>query len=274
MARTSEEPGVGKPRGILNPRAGEKRFRLSRRSPSADLAIIVEHYWMIQWDLRGQAPYLSETLPHPSVHLVVEEERSGVFGVMRGKFSRVLEDEGRVFGIKFRPGGFHPFLRSPVSGLTDRVVGLRDAFGAEGEAYEEAILALEDEGEMVETVEDFLRERSPERDENVEAVNRIVDRIAADRGITKVVDAANSLHLSKRTLQRLFERYVGVGPKWVIRRYRLHEAADRLAANEPVDLPTMALDLGYFDQAHFIKDFKAIVGTSPAQYATGCDQLP
>lgn len=262
-----KELRAGKPRGILNPRAVKEKFRLSRHLPSADLAVLVEHFWIVEWDLRGQAPYLSETLPHPSVHLVVEKERSGVFGVMRGKFSRVLEDEGRVFGIKFRPGGFHPFLMSPVSGLTDRVLGLRDVFGTEGEVYEEAILALEDEGEMVDTAEAFLRERSPERDENVEAVNRIVDRIAADRGITKVVDAANSLHLSKRTLQRLFERYVGVGPKWVIRRYRLHEAADRLAANEPVDLPAMARELGYFDQAHFIKDFKMIVGVSPREYA-------
>lgn len=231
----------------------------------------MEHYWIVEWDLRDQAPYLSETLPHPSVHLVVEEGKSGVFGVMRGKFSRVLEDEGRVLGIKFRPAGFHPFSRSPVSGLTDRVIGLRDAFGVKGEAYEEAILALKDEEEMVETAEDFLRERVPERDENVEVVNRIVGRIAANREITKVDDIANSLHLSKRTLQRLFERYVGVGPKWVIRRYRLHEAADRLADGEAVDLPEMALKLGYFDQAHFIKDFKTIVGASPAEYVRSID---
>lgn len=263
----SKEPRAGKPRGILNPRAGKEKFRLSRRLPSADLTVLVEHFWIVEWDLRGQAPYLSETLPHPSVHLVVEESKSGVFGVMRGKFSRVLEDEGRVLGIKFRPAGFHPFLGSPVSGLTDRVTGLRNVFGTEGEVYEEAILALENDRERVETAEAFLRERVPERDENVEAVNRIADRIAADRELTKVDDVANSLHLSKRTLQRLFERYVGVGPKWVIRRYRLHEAADRLADGEAVDLPEMALDLGYFDQAHFIKDFKAIVGVSPKEYA-------
>ncbi len=64
----------------------------------------------------------------------------------------------------------------------------------------------------------------------------------------------------------MFNRYVGVSPKWVIRRYRLHEAADRLANGEAVDWPNIALDLGYFDQAHFVKDFKAIVGTPPAKY--------
>ena len=70
---------------------------------------------------------------------------------------------------------------------------------------------------------------------------------------------------SKRTLQRLFREYVGVSPKWVLQRVRLHEAADRMADGER-DWPRLALELGYFDQAHFIKAFKAAIGRSPADY--------
>lgn len=267
MGRSITNPEISKPAGILNPKAGEKRFRLSRYLPSHDLAFFVEHYWIVRWDLRGREPYLQETLPHPCVHLVIERGRSGVVGVMTGKFSYLLADEGRVFGVKFRPGAFHPFLKSRVSSLTNGAVGLRDAFGVEGGALEDAILSVDDEGEMVELAEDFICERLPERDENVAAVNRIVDSIVADREITKVDDLASRVDMSKRSLQRLFSNYVGVSPKWVIRRYRLHEAADRLAGGEAFDWPNMALDLGYFDQAHFIKDFKAIVGVSPAEYA-------
>ena len=76
--------------------------------------------------------------------------------------------------------------------------------------------------------------------------------------------------LSARSLQRLFRRYVGVGPKWVLQRYRLHEAAERIADGEGGDWAAFALELGYFDQAHFIKDFKALVGCSPAEYAAIC----
>ena len=257
---------VGKPKGILNPRAGEKRFRLSRHLPSHELGFFVEHYWIVNWDLRDREPYLSENLPHPCVHLVVEESGARVFGVQSEKFSYLLEGKGKVFGVKFRPGAFYPFLKSPVCRLTDGSIDIRDVFGVEGEALEEAIHSLEDEAEMIELAETFIRERLPERDENVVTINRVVDLIAADREITKVDDLVSRLNLSKRTLQRIFSRYVGVGPKWVIRRYRLHEAADRLADGEVVDWPDMALDLGYFDQAHFIKDFKAIVGVSPAEY--------
>ncbi len=79
-------------------------------------------------------------------------------------------------------------------------------------------------------------------------------------------DVVSRLHLSKRTLQRLFNQYVGVSPKWVIKRYRLHEATELLDNGGVVDWPKLALELGYFDQAHFIKDFKSIVGKTPVEY--------
>jgi AraC-like DNA-binding protein len=73
-------------------------------------------------------------------------------------------------------------------------------------------------------------------------------------------------HINKRTLQRLFNQYVGVSPKWVIQRYRLQDALEQLAEGETDDCAQMALNLGYFDQAHFIKDFKMLVGKPPVKY--------
>ena len=87
-----------------------------------------------------------------------------------------------------------------------------------------------------------------------------------DPSITRVEHLCAHAGYSKRTLQRLFREYVGVTPKWVLDRIRLHEAAERMADGD-ADWASMALDLGYFDQAHFIKAFKAVVGRSPAVYA-------
>ena len=70
-----------------------------------------------------------------------------------------------------------------------------------------------------------------------------------------------------RALQRLFGDYVGVSPKWVIKRYRLHEAVEQLAGGRPPEWSALAQNLGYFDQAHFIRDFKRLVGRTPADYA-------
>lgn len=255
-----------KARGLLNPQIGQQKFQLTLHLPPQDLAFFIEHYWIVRWDLRGQPPYLAENLPHPTVHLVFEQKKSRIVGVTSGKFSHLLEGKGGVFGIKFRPGAFYPFVRFPISSITDREIRLWDMFGVESEVLEEVILSQEDDREMIKLAEAFLRERLPEQDANVGLINQIVDCIIADRRIVKVDDVTRRFPIGKRTLQRLFSQYVGVSPKWVIKRYRLHEAAEQLASGNVPDWPKIALELGYFDQAHFIKDFRAIVGTTPAEY--------
>jgi AraC-like DNA-binding protein len=72
--------------------------------------------------------------------------------------------------------------------------------------------------------------------------------------------------LGKRTLQQLFSSYVGVGPKWVINRYRLHEALERLQEGAHINFAELAMELKYFDQDHFIRDFRKLVGCKPAAY--------
>jgi AraC-like DNA-binding protein len=257
---------VEKSKAILNPKAAEKKFQLSRHVPAQDLSYFVNHYWIVSWDLSNQEPYLQEVLPHPCVNLVIEKDHSRIAGVTTGKFSYLLKGKGMVFAVMFRPGGFYPFVKFPVSTLTDRAISFQDAFGVESNGLEEAMLSLQDKGKMVELVEQFLREKLPEQDKNVELINQIIDHIIANREITRVDDVVSQLNISKRTLQRMFRQYIGVSPKWVIKRYRLHEAAKQVADGGAVNWSKLALDLGYFDQTHFIKDFKGIVGKSPAEY--------
>ncbi|MDB4891551.1 MAG: hypothetical protein JWL61_3406 [Gemmatimonadetes bacterium] len=257
------------PRGVLKTTiADERRFRHARFHPSPDLAQYVEHFWCVDWDLRGQPAERTETLPHPSVHMVFEHDVGGrIAGIALGKFSRQLEGKGGVFAAKFTPGGFHPFLGVPISTLTDRVVSLSTVFGADAASFERDVLAAADDRQRIAVVEDFLRGRAVQSDDNVERISQIVYSVARDRTILKVEDLVDRYELPKRTLQRLFAKYVGVSPKWVIQRYRLHEAAERLATDADVAQSTLALNLGYSDQAHFVRDFKAVVGTSPASYA-------
>jgi AraC-like DNA-binding protein len=257
-------------RGMLDPLEGGRRFDLSLRAPAAELAELVEHYWTVRWDLRGRDPYTQHTLPHPAVHLVAERGRSGIRGVTSGRFSRELVGRGRVFGVRFRPAGFHPFLGAPVATLTDRTVAVAEVLGRDGAALVDRLLSLDEEASMVAAAEAFLRDRPPPADPRVAEVNRIVDQVVADRAITKVDHLVERTGMGKRRLQRLFAEYVGVSPKWVIQRYRLHEAVERLAADlADLDLASLARELGYFDQAHFVKDFKALVGRPPRRYAAG-----
>jgi AraC-like DNA-binding protein len=257
------------PRGVLDPGAGRRRFQVGRTRPRPDLAELVEHFWTVRWDLRGRGPHTQHTLPHPSVHLVAEQGRSGIMGVCTGRFTRELEGVGRAFGIRFRPAGFHPFLGGPVSLLTDRRVAVAAVFGPDGERLVAELLAAAGDPELIAAAEAFLLERLPGPDPNVALVNRVVDLIMADQDLTRVADAAERAGIGTRRLQRLFAAYVGVTPKWVIRRSRLHEAVERLDRGDQVDLSFLARDLGYFDQAHFARDFRAAVGRPPTAYARG-----
>lgn len=113
----------------------------------------------------------------------------------------------------------------------------------------------------------FLCRLAPAPDERAELAGCIVARAAADREITRVEHLVRESGIGARALQRLFADYVGVSPKWVIQRYRLHEAAERIAAGAVRDWAALALDLGYADQAHFIRDFRHWVGCSPGEYS-------
>jgi AraC-like DNA-binding protein len=88
----------------------------------------------------------------------------------------------------------------------------------------------------------------------------------ADHALLTVAVAAERHGVTVRTLQRLFTHYVGVGPKWVLARYRLHDAVADLDAGWPGTLTELAVRYGWYDQAHFTRDFTALVGVTPGQY--------
>jgi len=268
------DPAVGKSRGVLRVPPVAGKFRMLRRAPPPDLAQCIAHYWMVSWDLRGEKPHVQETLPHPNIQAVFEKGNSLVGGISTGRFTRVLEGQSHVFGIKFTPGGFHPFLQAPVSSLTNRTVAVNIIFGKDVDRLETVLVSSCGEDEMIEAANAFFRARKPEPDETVTLAGQLVERILGEPDIKTVDDLVDRSGIGKRSLQRIFNEYVGINPKWVIRRYRLHELVERLNSGEQFDWAQMALELGYFDQAHLINDFRSIVGYSPTQYQDLAGRIP
>jgi AraC-like DNA-binding protein len=190
------------------------------------------------------------------VHLSFLNGAALVRGVARGFVVRTLEGRGRVFGAAFRPGCFRPFLARPVSEIIDQTLPAREIFGPDlpAEATRQSVDAL-------------LLAHLPAPDPLTQTAAALVERIAAAPEITRVDAVAVDAGLTVRALQRLFAEYVGVAPKWVIRRYRLHEITERLATGGTVDWARLAADLGYADQAHLTRDFTKLVGEPPTRYA-------
>jgi len=205
---------------------------------------------MVEWDLTE--PFTQEIVTHPSVNVAFEGEGT-IHGVVTKRFRRELVGSGRVIATKFKPGGFHPFHPVPAHTLTNKVIPLREVF-------------TDFAPTTFDEIEAGLRAHGWADDPRVTEITDLHALMLADPSLQRVEQLARAAGYSERTLQRLFREYVGVKPKWVLERIRLHEAAERMAAGDG-DWAGMALDLGYFDQAHFIKDFKSIVGKSPAEYA-------
>ena len=220
----------------------------------------------MEWDRRGQVPHTVEVLPYPCVNLVLARGVVRVHGVGRRRFAYVLEGRDSVFGVKFRPGGFHPFLGSDVSALTDRAVPIEGVFGEAGAAFARALAGCDEREGRIALADGFLRGLRPEPDPRAELAAGVVGLAMLDETIDRVADLAARCGTTPRSLQRLFQAYVGVPPKWVLQRRRLHHAAARLEQGSG-GLAALALDLGYFDQAHLTRDFRALVGRPPARYA-------
>ncbi len=270
MARTVLTGSVG----LLRPQTYGDEIRLDRHPPGKRVAAAVELYWSVSWSVPEGEVRTQETLPYPSIHLVVEAGRALVYGVPRARFTRSLSGSGWVLGIKFHPGGFRPLLtagppfKSRVSALRGRVLPAEGVVTADTRSLVAAVNAASDSAEKAAAAEDWLTDLLGP-DPMIDEARAAVAAIADDPSIVRVEELAAMLSTSNRSLQRLFTEYVGVGPKWVVRRFRMHEAAAR-AAEGPVDWSALALDLGYYDQSHFVRDFTAAVGVAPTRYAAEC----
>ncbi|NUR85688.1 MAG: AraC family transcriptional regulator [Nonomuraea sp.] len=251
-------------RGWVDPYAGLNAFHYARQTPCPELSPFVDHFWVVTWTDLAE-PYEQRILSHPTVNMTITHDFHQIAGVIRGGFSYTMRGSGRALGTRFRPGGYRPFLGGPVSELTGRFTGIADAYGPPGAALVERVVGEPDAERAIAYVEEFLRSLAPERDPLADEAAALVDLAEGDVSITRVDELAARSGRSVRSLQRLFRDYVGIAPKWVIRRFRLHEAADRVY--QGLDLATLAAELGYTDQAHLTRDFTATLGMPPAAYA-------
>lgn len=236
-------------------------------APSPAIAPWVEYFWVTRWDLRGQTSHHVELLADPCVNVVFERGSSRIVGVHTRLFRRELAEEGAIRAVKFKAGAAKMWLEvDEVSAFTDRVVAIARRPERWLGALDALVLAAERDDDAVSLIDRALCERV-RPDANAELATKIMERIEADPTLTSAAAISRAAGLSLRPLQRLFRECVGASPKWVSRRYRLREAAQRIERDESVSLSTLAAELGYADHAHFSRDFKAATGRAPSTFA-------
>jgi AraC-like DNA-binding protein len=262
-------------RGILRPAEVVEQANLRRDTRVAEpLCPFVERYWSVRWDFTGKPPFRSEVLSHPSVNVSVEsgtQPRFGfpmpavlVHGVVTRRFTVDLAGAGRVSAVKFRPGGFAAF--TGVLPGRNAVAPLGRELGLPAHRLLADVLAEDDDDARTAVLDGALAPLAPEPPGPYLDLLGIVGRAAEDRALVRVDQLADLAGTSVRSLQRLFATYVGVSPKAVLARYRLQDAAAAIDDGEVEDLAGLAASLGWFDQAHFSRDFRSVVGMTPSAY--------
>ncbi len=254
-------------RGVLHPRVSEQHYSLSRFPPGTGLGHLVQHLWVVEWDLLE--PFTAHVLPHPNVNLCVMAGESRVSGPGRRVFTQHLAGAGRVVGVTFRPGAFRLLYDEPARSLTDRQLPVTAVYDVDPAGLERAVLPV-DVPAALDVIREMLRTRVPSLTPPAALVAEIVDAVVADRSLSRVEQVAERFALPVWRLQRLFAEHVGVTPKWVLMRARLHDTTDAVGDGDQPDWARLAADLGYCDQSHLIRAFKSAIGVTPVEYVRRC----
>lgn len=264
--------------GVLRPEELARHVELARGPVGPAAARWVENRWSLRWSLPPARWYDSEVLPHPTCTLTVElgsHPRTGmparetvvVTAVCTRRFDVEVRGWGRVVGLRFRPGGLAALTGLPASAWTDRSLPAREVLPRQLVAtLADPELAASD-ATWAETAEAglvALADRRP--DPRYDLLLDVVADMLADPTLLTVAEVARRHGVTVRTLQRLFTHHVGVGPKWVLARHRMHDAVSDLDAGWNGTLTDLAVRYGWYDQAHFTRDFTALVGVTPGQY--------
>ncbi|MHB1137952.1 MAG: helix-turn-helix domain-containing protein [Microthrixaceae bacterium] len=257
--------------------APDDRSHTLHRSPApADLAELVQWFWVPVWSVRPGREAVQQVLQYPCALIVVTEEYARFGGVATGLSTTVLRGDGWAVGVLLQPAAGSLLCGGSMAGFTDRHVELAELFGADGAAFAAALRATMARGaahdagaraHAVAAAGEFCRRALPVDDEG-RLVNRVVAYVEEHHEVVRVAQLAEHFGCSERSLQRLVRRRLGLTPKWLIQRRRLQEASLRLRAHEPArTLADLAAELGYADQAHLVRDFRTVTGSTPAAFA-------
>ncbi len=244
--------------------------------PVAPLSRVVECFWTLEGEAAGPSSP-ERILPDGCVELILNfgaafeqhcvdgprlQPRNFLVGQMTGPIMISPTARVELLGIRFHPGGTLPFLRFPLHEMTDQIVELGSLSGR----LERDLMQVTSESfllsERVKAVETLLT-RYLTNDKRDSWLIALAERIVDSRGLVSVDQLANDAGVSSRQLERRFLREVGVGPKLLGRIIRFQQVF-RAVEHCNSAWAEVAIECGYYDQAHLIRDFNQFAQQTPA----------
>jgi len=247
--------------------------RMHRYEAPGEFAGFLQWFWIPVWSVPPGQEAPQKVLQYPNSLIVVAQDYARFYGVVAGLSTTTLTGDGWAVGVACAPSAGYLLARAPMSEFTDRAVDVGEVLGDAGHVLTDRVrTAMSDDpmspaahADAIAAFADALRPHLPV-DAEGELVNRLVAFVESRSDVTRVAQVCGEFGLSERALQRLVHRRIGLTPKWLIQRRRLQEAAERLRTSG-TSLADVAAALGYADQPHFSRDFSAVTGMTPREFA-------
>jgi AraC-like DNA-binding protein len=197
------------------------------------------------------------------------QPRSFVFGQITRPLEIAPTGASNIIAARFLPDGFSPFNSMPLPEMENKAVSLDSLFSEDGLHLEKQVLAASTTSERIKIIETFLLNKLSTPEVTDRIAKQSVEILLQLNGQLSIDELAVQLKINRRQLERKFSSAIGLSPKQLAKVIRLQATLKMLEKRQFTSLTSLAYENGYFDQAHFIKDFKEFTGMSPGQFYTG-----
>lgn len=260
-------------------------MKLCEAQPVAMLTPFVECFWYVETNKEETKLQPDAILPNGSLNLIFNlsgnthceytSETCQQFQELKTRWLSGLRDSSivvgptvstRVVGIRFKPAGLTPFMNIPSSEIINMTVNPDDLWGNEISEIHERLFTLQSIKDQFQLLEHWLIKQFHlhHEDEGLLRSLAILDHFSGHISIKQLSESAD---LSLRQYRRRFENTVGISPKKLARILRFKKLIHRIQpCDNAVNWSRLALDCGYYDQAHLINDFREFANVTPTQY--------
>ncbi len=221
-------------------------------------------YVACYWSITSPTTLINRVLPDSCTDILVGDTLE-VVGAMRRAILVPVDSDSVSVGIRFKPGGGSAFFRLPLHEITDETLDLRALWGCSTDELTDRLTEVTTARDKLALVEAFLLRRFDGLPALDSTLQLAIDSVRRAHGDISVTTLRTDLSLSERQLERVFLQHIGISPRQFARTTRFRQVVPLL--NQPaLSLTDVAYRAGYYDQAHFIHDFKSLAGITPRDY--------
>lgn len=249
--------------------------------PNSELTEFVKCYWTLEGE-KESTPQRNTIVPDGTMKLIFHygdtykyHPNNGESIILPkcfliGQLTKpyVVEPIGITgsFVVRFHPNGFVPLSTIPIKEMENMAVPLDKLFGKDGEEIGESILKANSTSERINIIEAFLLKRLTDKQTIDNIVKSTIETILNANGQFSVNEHSLQNNINRRQLTRKFSSIIGLSPKQLSKTIRIQAALKSLLTKDVDKLTDLAYENEYFDQAHFIKEFKEFTGLTPKEF--------